>query len=281
MRHIKSMVVKGCLATAFAMIAQSALAEAPPGGHLNVSEVWVDDPAPGTLTINGQDLNFGPGPLTVTLGNSGPLNITSANATTIVADCPANTCAAGDFLLTVSNGNGQSQNDEYDLTIGAVGPQGPKGDKGDTGATGPQGPAGPAGPAGATGPQGPAGPAGPAGPTGATGPQGPAGPVGPAGPTGATGPQGAPGLSNYQRVSNSANVGPHSTIHGHAFCPAGRKVLGGGVSIAYEVDDFNEQSRAQVLYTYPDADTQWAAGVINNNDHDLVFTWWAVCATTS
>ena len=36
----------------------------------------------------------------------------------------------GDYLVTVSNGNGQSQSDEYDLTIGAVGPVGPTGPQG-------------------------------------------------------------------------------------------------------------------------------------------------------
>ena len=58
-------------------------------------------------------------------------------------------------------------------------------------------------------------------------------------------------------------------------------MLGGGVDITYEVDDFNEQSRAQVLYSFPGSDTTWNAGVINNNGHDLQFTWWAICATTS
>ena len=75
MRHIKSMVVKGCLATAFAMTAQSALAAAPPGGHLNIDEVWVNFGPPDTLRIRGEDFDFGPGPLVVTLGNFGPLTM--------------------------------------------------------------------------------------------------------------------------------------------------------------------------------------------------------------
>ena len=80
----------------------------------------------------------------------------------------------GDYLLTVSTGTGQSQNDEYDLTIGDVGPVGPVGIQG---VDGPRGGQGPQGPQGATGPQGTAG----TGTTGGVGPQGPSGPPGPPG----------------------------------------------------------------------------------------------------
>lgn len=45
----------------------------------------------------------------------------------------------GDYLLTVSTGNGQSQSDEYDLTIGGVGPKGDRGDQGQRGDQGAQG----------------------------------------------------------------------------------------------------------------------------------------------
>jgi hypothetical protein len=83
-------------------------------------------------------------------------------------------------------------------------------------------------------------------------------------------------------VSNAANVPPNSTIHGSATCPAGKRVLGGGVSITYEQgNNFSEQSQAHLLYSFPIDDATWSAGVINHNDHDLQFTWWAVCATTS
>ena len=111
---------------------------APPGGHLNVIQVLVDDPNdPTSITIVGEDLLFGGGPPTITLGEyvDELVIVGTATDTEITAELPEN-IDAGDYLLTVSNGNGQSQNDEYDLTIGAVGPQGPKGDIGDTGATG-------------------------------------------------------------------------------------------------------------------------------------------------
>lgn len=192
MKDITSIVVKGCLTTALAMMTQSELAMAQSGGHhgshgdhnsLKITEVHVDDQL-GTLTINGHDLNFGSKPLRVTLGNSAPLTIISADATTIVANCPTIPCAEGDYLLAVSKGKGDSQRDEYDLTIAPFGLQGPKGDTGASGATGPKGDTGPAGPqgdTGATGPKGDTGETGPKGDTGATGPQGDTGATGAAG----------------------------------------------------------------------------------------------------
>ena len=53
-----------------------AMAATPPGGHLNITEVAVDNPnAPTRLMISGQDFLFGPGPLVVTLGDFGALAI--------------------------------------------------------------------------------------------------------------------------------------------------------------------------------------------------------------
>ena len=102
------------------LIGTAALAAPkPPGQHLNVTEVTADIDA-GTLTIVGEDFDFGPGPLVVTLGEYGLLTINFDDATLIDALLPVG-IVAGDYLLTVSTGKGQSQSDEYDLTIGAVG----------------------------------------------------------------------------------------------------------------------------------------------------------------
>ena len=130
----------------------------PPGDHINITEVSVDT-VTDTITIIGEELGFG-NPLEVTLGEFGPLLIIGVPTDTeIVVGLPP-TIPAGDYLLTVSTGNGQSQNDEYDLTIGAVGPQGEegepglpgeKGDKGDKGDTGDQGNPGQPGQDGADG----------------------------------------------------------------------------------------------------------------------------------
>jgi len=152
------------------LLAWSVLAQRQPGGHLNITEVIVDDPNnPTSITIIGEDFLFG-SPLQVTLGEVGLLTIVGTPTDTMIdALLPAN-LAAGDYLLTVSTGNAQSQNDEYDLTIGAVGPEGPEGPKGDKGDQGPQGPQGPDGPQGI---QGPIGPDGPEGEQGEPGPPAP------------------------------------------------------------------------------------------------------------
>lgn len=129
----------------------------PPGQHLNITEV-IADCENHTLLIRGEDFDFGHY-LEVTLGELGdissyceedlesdPQTIScDLNSTDTGLPCP------GDFLLTVATGIGQSQTDEYDLTLGAVGPQGIQGD------TGPRGPKGDTGPKGPRGSQGPAG----------------------------------------------------------------------------------------------------------------------------
>ena len=100
-------------------------------------EVHVDfttDPA--QMTIKGDHFSFG-NTLTVLLGTSDvPLNpVGVPTDTEIVVELPPN-LSAGDYLLTVSTGNGQSQNDEYDLTLlegtGGGGSEPPTGEIGGT-----------------------------------------------------------------------------------------------------------------------------------------------------
>ena len=176
-----------------ATLAQSSPKPLPPGQHLDISAVLVEYGPPDSIFIFGENFDFG-GPLEVTFGSLGALEITGASPTIIVARCPPDAggvplCVEGDYLLTVSTGTGQSQSDEYDLTIGAIGPRGPVGDVGPVGPRGPSGPAGPQGIQGARGPQGPRGAQGPRGPTGDRGPDTP-GPAGPVGDPGAPGPPG-------------------------------------------------------------------------------------------
>jgi hypothetical protein len=127
-----------------------------PGNHLTIEKVAVDftQGAFGQLTITGDHFSFG-NTLAVTLGEAAlPLNIVGVPTdTVIVADLPL-AFPDGDYLLTVSTGNGQSQNDEYDLTIGVVGPKGDTGDKGDKGDPGAPGGTGMTGAMGAPGPKG-------------------------------------------------------------------------------------------------------------------------------
>jgi len=113
-----------------------------PGGHLGIDEVFVDFDSE-TITIIGEDFDFG-GFLEVTLGEAVVGDITILCTPNFVLIPQTITCdfsapigtglpADGDYLLTVATGAGQSQSDEYDLTIGAVGPPGPPGPPGPTG----------------------------------------------------------------------------------------------------------------------------------------------------
>jgi len=113
--------------------APAGLAAAPPGGHVVITEVVVDSGA-STLEITGADFDFGQD-LTVTLGEIGDVtSFCTADFTppqTILCDFSGTGLPpAGDYLLTVSTGPGQSKNAEYDLTLGAAGPAGPPGPAG-------------------------------------------------------------------------------------------------------------------------------------------------------
>jgi len=121
---LRSITMLGGMLIFSISIAGVTLAAGPPGDHLNITEVFVDSDA-GTILILGEDFDFG-GALQVTLGEIG--DITSDCTEDLVSDPQTITCdlssngfpVPGDYLLTVSTGNGQSQNDEYDLTIAAM-----------------------------------------------------------------------------------------------------------------------------------------------------------------
>jgi hypothetical protein len=195
---------------------------------------------PIQLLIQSAQVDFGIGRMYVTGKNFGSttapevkindqsLMVMSFTDASIDAVLPAS-IQPGSYLLRVSRGPSTTQNDVFDVTLGAVGPRGDKGDqgiqglkgdkgdqglqglqgaKGDTGVTGAQGPKGDTGAMGAQGAKGdtgttglkgdnggtgPAGPQGLKGDTGATGPQGPKGDTGTVGASGPQGPQGPKG----------------------------------------------------------------------------------------
>jgi len=187
MKMFNRALVAGMLLLACFSLALAAK-PASSGGQLNVIQVLADDPNdPTSITIVGEGLSDGGGPPTIMLGEYvDPLVIIgTATDTEIIAELPAN-IDGGDYLLTVSNGNGQKDNDEYDLTIGAVGPQGDKGDKGDTGANGMDG---------ADGANGMDGAPGADGTNGIDGADGAPGSNGMDGAPGANGMNGAPGMN--------------------------------------------------------------------------------------
>jgi hypothetical protein len=173
------------LAIAAVSVCYSTVAVAAPpsgaktDGQLLVTGVSVDLIG-SALVITGQGFDSGH-TLSVLLGE----NDLTAGCTLISAqelDCDMPALPDGDYLLRVATGEGTTQYDEYDLTIGAVGPEGAQGATGPTGATGTQGPQGPTGATGTQGPQGPPGATGPQGPQGSTGATGATGPSGPPGP---------------------------------------------------------------------------------------------------
>ena len=150
-------LIKFTMAVCFMLSATIALAEVEKEGHLTLSEVLVDYPT-ASMVIVGFDLDFGPAPLQVILGDT---DISDNCALDLPLTVPQTiTCAglalpvAAELLLVVSNGEGAPQTDEYDLTFGAVGPQGEQGPQGKLGDQGPQGKDGVQGPQGKLGERG-------------------------------------------------------------------------------------------------------------------------------
>jgi microcystin-dependent protein len=187
--------------------------QAVPGGgtKTEITNVFVDDPNdPTEITIVGEALLFGDNALEVTLGSyPAPLGIVGVPTNTeIVATLPVGV-PSGDYQLKVSTGNGKSENDEYDLTIGGTGPQGDQGEQGKLGDVGPQGEQGKLGDAGPQGEQGKLGDVGPQGEQGKLGPAGPQGvqgKIGPQGEQGKLGPQGDQGVQG--------KLGPQGPVGG-------------------------------------------------------------------
>ena len=127
------------ISIALSMLISGQVAWAAPNGeqsgtHLKIIEVQVDFDFE-VITIFMKDLEFGPGPLRVRLGDEASFGDISPVCLEDLASIPQKiTCdfsagglntglpADGDYLVNVSTGNGQSESDDYDLTIGAVGP---------------------------------------------------------------------------------------------------------------------------------------------------------------
>jgi hypothetical protein len=63
---------------------------APPGAHLDVTQMFVDDPnKPTSIMIIGMGLDFGSGPLSVTLGEFGAVTVTGTPSDILIdADVP-------------------------------------------------------------------------------------------------------------------------------------------------------------------------------------------------
>jgi hypothetical protein len=134
---------------AIAFAANAAAAEWRP--QLRIDRVEVDE-ASAQIRITG--VHFGTEEPTVTLDGT-LLHVISYGPTEITASL-AGGLTPGSYLLTVSTGRSNRDEDTFSVAFGAVGPQGPQGPPGPEGPQGPPGPQGPQGPVGETGPRGPA-----------------------------------------------------------------------------------------------------------------------------
>lgn len=117
----------------------------------------------------------------------------------------------------------------------------------------------------------PAGPQGSKGDTGAPGAPGAKGETGAPGVRGDAGAPGAPGVSGYQQVSSPEIPNPNGlrTV-GRVDCPAGKKVLGGGVFAVSEAQ--------YVQVSAPEGPTTWKAEIKNLSGQPQKFTVYAICA---
>ena len=152
-----------------------------------------------------------------------PLNVVAGTPNELLLDFPVDNLNPGDYILTVKTGNGLSQQDKWNLTLGAAGPQGergdagPQGEKGDTGPQGEKGDTGPQGEQGIQGFQGAQGPAGDKGDKGDTGAQGL---------KGEKGDKGDSGLTDRSGLELVTAKGKGRTTVS-AKCPSPKKVIGG------------------------------------------------------
>ncbi len=171
-----------------------------------------------------------------------------------------------------------------DGAVGPMGLQGPAGANGVDGAVGPMGPQGPQGAQGANGADGAQGPTGPQGPTGADGAAGGQGPQGDPGLPGTNGTNGTNGVSGYERVSGTASADTESARTVFADCPAGKKVVGGGV--LFSALSNNASGTALVISSYPSDDDTWTvttvstSGSILSND-SYVAQAFGICVTAN
>jgi hypothetical protein len=150
----------------------------------------------------------------------------------------------------------------------AQGPAGALGPTGPTGLTGQPGAPGTNGMDGSTGAQGQTGLAGAAGLDGKDGAQGL---TGPKGDTGSAGAPGAAGLLGYEIVSSDQDMGTGYVVGRSITCPAGKKVISGGVNQPYW--------HMTIFDSNPFADgTGWAFSIQNTNPDATVATLYAVCA---
>ena len=108
--------------------------------QLWISEVFLASDTE-ELFIYGHNFDNGEAPAVMMGDYPDPLFVTGYTPELITAQLPLD-WEPGDFLLTVSTGEGAKKNDSFDVTVGATGPAGPVGPEGPQGEQGPPGPPG-------------------------------------------------------------------------------------------------------------------------------------------
>lgn len=127
---------------------------------------------------------------------------------------------------------------------------------------------------GAQGASGAPGAAGAQGIQGSAGAQGPQGSQGAQGGTGGQGAQGVAGISGYQLVTNSNSLIAGSQGPTKATCPAGKTVIGGGVTT-------DGGAGAYVADSYPLSPTVWSAVIDNTTGVSIDVFVTAICVVVS
>ena len=129
---------KLCISVLLLLASTTVLAK---GAQPQIAEVFVDTDN-NQLVISGS--GFDSPDVSVSLGGYPDFLILNTDLSTeeeLVVDLPG-IVGAGDYKLTVSQGRKGKNQDDYDLTIGAVGPPGEQGFTGPSGQVGPRGPEG-------------------------------------------------------------------------------------------------------------------------------------------
>jgi hypothetical protein len=103
------------------------------------------------------------------------------------------------------------------------------------------------------------------------GPQGPKGDKGDPGVQGVKGDTGSPGISGYGIVEgNGVNLNPGAEGLSYAWCPAGKKAVGGGVS---------GNARLAIIDSFPSGGTSWRVWARNVGANGGGFAAYAVCVS--
>lgn len=276
MRH--SSFVRGFLAFLL-LFASIALAAPNPPAATRIIRI-VPDYEIGTLLIEGQ--NFGSAPQLLMAAPGGalvPVPVLSASNTSIVADLVD--VVPGTYKIQVIKGNGATEQDAVELSLGTVGPQGPQGQQGIQGDKGDQGEQGIQGIQGDQGEQGIPGIQGEKGDTGDPGVQGPKGDEGDQGPQGAQGPRGFEGPEGPQGPAGPSVGGWHSdriSCPGNNNCWSQRscstQVIAGGCGhrdINSAVQDI------EVAYSGPISNKTWLCQVDNTSGSSRAYEIWWLC----